>query len=45
VVEIYAGLSETLHPLAARSVYAHLLKLKSEGRVTGADRESEWTLA
>lgn len=44
VVQIYAGLPETLHPLAARSVYAHLLKLKSEGKVTGADRESEWRL-
>lgn len=44
VPRIYAGLPEALHPLAARSVYAHLLKLKSEGRVTGDDRESEWRL-
>ncbi len=42
---IYAGLPESLHPMAALSIYAHLLKLKAEGKVRGADQESEWNLA
>lgn len=40
VPAIYAGYPPELHPLAARSVLAHLLKLEAEGRVTrvGPDR-------
>jgi glyoxylase-like metal-dependent hydrolase (beta-lactamase superfamily II) len=33
VPEIYAGYPQDLHPAAARSVLAHLLKLEREGRV------------
>jgi glyoxylase-like metal-dependent hydrolase (beta-lactamase superfamily II) len=44
VARIYAGVPVALHPLAAQSVFAHLLKLKAEGKVSGADRESEWRL-
>ncbi|MGH2373771.1 MAG: MBL fold metallo-hydrolase [bacterium] len=44
VPEIYAGTPLALHRLAALSIYAHLLKLRAEGRVSGGDRESEWTL-
>jgi glyoxylase-like metal-dependent hydrolase (beta-lactamase superfamily II) len=33
VPSIYAGYPAELHPLAARSVLAHLLKLEAEGRV------------
>lgn len=33
VPDIYRGYPEELHPLAARSVLAHLLKLEGEGRV------------
>jgi len=41
---IYKGLPEALHPMAALSVYAHLLKLKAEGRVSGTDQDAEWSL-
>jgi glyoxylase-like metal-dependent hydrolase (beta-lactamase superfamily II) len=40
---IYTGLPESLHRMAAMSIFAHLLKLKAEGKVTGADEESEWS--
>lgn len=41
---IYPNLSTSLHPMAALSLYAHLLKLKAEGRVSGTDQHSEWSL-
>jgi glyoxylase-like metal-dependent hydrolase (beta-lactamase superfamily II) len=41
---IYPDLSQSLHPMAALSVYAHLLKLKAEGRVSGTDQHGEWSL-
>ncbi len=44
IPKIYAGTPQALHRLAALSIYAHLLKLRTEGRVSGSDRESEWTL-
>lgn len=44
VPRIYADVPQVLHRLAALSIYAHLLKLRAEGRVSGRDRESEWTL-
>jgi len=34
-----------LHRMAALSVYAHLLKLRDEGRVIGGDQDTEWHLA
>ncbi|MGH9042239.1 MAG: MBL fold metallo-hydrolase [Acidimicrobiia bacterium] len=45
VVRIYVGVPEALYPMAARSVQAHLVKLKSEGRVSGRDANSVWKLA
>ncbi len=44
VRRIYAEVPEALHPYAAQSVYAHLRKLRDEGKVTGHDLESEWRL-
>jgi hypothetical protein len=44
---IYAGeVSEDLHPAAARSVLAHLLKLEREGKVvrTGRHRDARFVL-
>ncbi len=44
---IYADQPEDLHPLAARSVLAHLLKLADEGRAerTGKTEEGPWAAA
>jgi glyoxylase-like metal-dependent hydrolase (beta-lactamase superfamily II) len=42
---IYAGVPAVLHRMAALSVYAHLLKLRAEGKVIGTDQDSEWRLA
>ncbi|MGQ0550736.1 MAG: MBL fold metallo-hydrolase [Armatimonadota bacterium] len=44
VLRIYADVPPAFHPMAALSVYAHLLKLRDEGKVSGGDRESEWNL-
>lgn len=44
VSRIYVDVPAALHPLAAQSVYAHLIKLRAEGRVAGSDRESVWRL-
>jgi glyoxylase-like metal-dependent hydrolase (beta-lactamase superfamily II) len=45
VTRIYAEVPEALHEWAARSVHAHLLKLKSEGKVSGRDVNSAWKVA
>lgn len=37
VAEAYRGYPSELHPIAERSVLAHLIKLEGEGRVEGAD--------
>jgi glyoxylase-like metal-dependent hydrolase (beta-lactamase superfamily II) len=42
VARIYAEVPTVLHQMAAQSVYAHLLKLKTEGTVVGTDLNSEW---
>lgn len=42
VTQIYADVDPRLHPIAARSVEAHLLKLEREGRVRHA--EDRWLL-
>jgi glyoxylase-like metal-dependent hydrolase (beta-lactamase superfamily II) len=42
VAELYVATPKALHGLAELSVYAHLIKLKAEGRVAGDDRESAW---
>lgn len=44
VSRIYAEVPRSLHPMASLSVYAHLLKLRDEGKVSGQDRDSEWML-
>lgn len=44
VSRIYADVPAALHPLAARSVHAHLIKLRAEGKVSGTDATSEWRL-
>jgi glyoxylase-like metal-dependent hydrolase (beta-lactamase superfamily II) len=41
VPRIYAGYPEELHPAAARSVLAHLLKLAREGRVARVGRRAQ----
>jgi glyoxylase-like metal-dependent hydrolase (beta-lactamase superfamily II) len=41
VPDIYRGYPEELHPLAARSVLAHLLKLEGEGRVERTKKDGE----
>jgi glyoxylase-like metal-dependent hydrolase (beta-lactamase superfamily II) len=47
VGEIYADQPKDVHPLAARSVLAHLLKLADEGRAerTGKTEEGPWAAA
>ena len=47
VEAIYADQPKDVHPLAARSVLAHLLKLADEGRAerTGKTEEGPWTAA
>jgi len=45
VERVYVDVPEALHPIARHSVYAHLLKLSSEGMVQGADLDGQWSLA
>jgi glyoxylase-like metal-dependent hydrolase (beta-lactamase superfamily II) len=45
VSDIYAEVPEALHPVAARSVWAHLRKLTDEGLAEGADLDGEWRAA
>jgi glyoxylase-like metal-dependent hydrolase (beta-lactamase superfamily II) len=45
VARIYAEVPEALHEWAGRSVHAHLMKLKAEGRVSGRDTNSAWKVA
>jgi glyoxylase-like metal-dependent hydrolase (beta-lactamase superfamily II) len=47
VAEIYAAYPVEVHPLATRSVTAHLRKLRSEGRVTaeGRGKAQTWSIA
>lgn len=45
VPRIYADVPEALHSMAARSVLAHLFKLRAENRVSGRDDSSAWKLA
>jgi glyoxylase-like metal-dependent hydrolase (beta-lactamase superfamily II) len=45
VADVYTDVPEVLHPIARYSVWAHLLKLRTEGRASSADPdtvESEW---
>jgi glyoxylase-like metal-dependent hydrolase (beta-lactamase superfamily II) len=43
VAAIYTDVPEALRPVAARSVLAHLLKLRAEGRVAG-EEDTGWRL-
>ncbi len=45
VERVYVDVPEALHPIARHSVHAHLLKLKTEGKVQGADLDGEWSPA
>jgi glyoxylase-like metal-dependent hydrolase (beta-lactamase superfamily II) len=45
VARLYADVKKELHPVAERTVHAHLLKLRAEGRVAGADADGEWAPA
>ena len=40
---LYVDTPEKLLPVAAKQVYAHLKKLRAEGKVTGRDQRSRWT--
>jgi len=40
---LYVDTPEKLLPVAAKQVYAHLKKLRTEGKVTGRDQRSRWT--
>jgi hydroxyacylglutathione hydrolase len=42
VATLYVDTPELLLPVAAKQVYAHLKKLRAEGRVTGRDARSTW---
>jgi glyoxylase-like metal-dependent hydrolase (beta-lactamase superfamily II) len=44
VSRIYVDVPTSRHPMAARSVHAHLLKLLAEGRVRGGNADAEWRL-
>jgi glyoxylase-like metal-dependent hydrolase (beta-lactamase superfamily II) len=45
VESIYADVAAELHPVAAKSVWAHLRKLAQEGAVKGKDPEGRWSVA
>jgi len=45
VKELYPDLADELVPMAQGTVWAHLLKLKAEGRVTGKTQKGAWTSA
>jgi glyoxylase-like metal-dependent hydrolase (beta-lactamase superfamily II) len=45
VARVYADVAEELHPVARRTVHAHLRKLAQEGRVRGDDADGPWALA
>lgn len=45
VARIYTDTPEVLHPVAARQVHAHLLKLRGEGKVAGSSVKSAWKVA
>jgi glyoxylase-like metal-dependent hydrolase (beta-lactamase superfamily II) len=44
VAQIYADVPAELHPVAARTVWAHLLKLRADKLVTGKSFEGRWRL-
>ena len=42
VEQLYADVREELHPVAAKTVWAHLRKLADEGKVTGSKADGRW---
>jgi len=42
VARVYVDVAGELHPVARRSVHAHLLKLVAEGAARGGDIERDW---
>lgn len=42
VARLYADTKEELHPVAGKTVHAHLIKLRDEGRAVGDDADGEW---
>ena len=45
VEDVYADVADELHPVAARTVWAHLRKLADEGGVKGDQFDGEWSAA
>jgi glyoxylase-like metal-dependent hydrolase (beta-lactamase superfamily II) len=45
VERVYTDVRPELHPVARYSVHAHLLKLASEGQVTGKTLTGQWSIA
>jgi glyoxylase-like metal-dependent hydrolase (beta-lactamase superfamily II) len=43
VEDVYAGVDPVLHPIAQRSVWAHLRKLADEGAVKGDRFDGDWS--
>jgi glyoxylase-like metal-dependent hydrolase (beta-lactamase superfamily II) len=44
VKQVYSDVADELHPVARYSVHAHLLKLASEGKVTGKTLTGKWSI-
>jgi glyoxylase-like metal-dependent hydrolase (beta-lactamase superfamily II) len=42
VERLYADVRAELHPVARRTVHAHLVKLRDEGRAVGDEPDGEW---
>jgi glyoxylase-like metal-dependent hydrolase (beta-lactamase superfamily II) len=45
VARLYAGVKAELHPVAAKTVHAHLVKLRDDGRAVGDGADGEWVVA
>jgi glyoxylase-like metal-dependent hydrolase (beta-lactamase superfamily II) len=45
VADLYAEVADDLHPVAAQSVWAHLIKLRDEGTVAGDGFDGTWSAA
>ena len=45
VATLYVETPKLLLPVAAKQIYAHLKKLRDDGKVTGRDQRSTWTVA
>src|SRR3546814_3985039 len=43
VKQLYADVADELHPVAAQSVWAHLLKLVDDGKAAGSAEDGDWS--